>query len=258
FHKPHIPFLAPEKYFALYPKESLNFELDPATDWDDIPAIAQTSQFADYGFPPLGTDDLDRRRELAQAYYACISFMDAQLGIVIDALKTSGQWENTLIVFIGDNGYHLGEHFMWGKVHLFEESAKVPMLMRVPGMTKGTVQTGLVELIDIFPTLTELCDVPPPAHLQGRSIVPMLKDPSAPGKPWAYTVVKRKNLLGHAIRFENYRYTEWGSPEQNELYDLTNDPKERTNLAQNPEKNKLLKQAQALLTEVRANALITK
>lgn len=257
FQKPHIPFLAPASYFALYPKESIAFDLDPATDWDDIPEIAQTKQFADYGFPPKGTEDLDRRRELAQAYYACISLVDTQLGIVLDALRKSGQWDNTIIVFIGDNGYHLGEHFMWGKVHVFEESAKVPMLMRVPGVTKGAIHSGLVELIDIFPTLAELCSVTPPDHLQGRSIVPMLKDPAAPGKEYAYTVVRRKDTLGQAIRFGQYRYTEWGSPELNEFYDLDADPRERTNLAQNPEKAPLVKQAQALLEKVRASAQST-
>lgn len=257
FHKPHIPFLAPAKYFELYPKKSLVFDLDPAADWDDIPAVAQTKQFADYGFPPLGTEDLDRRREFTQAYYACISFIDAQLGVVLNALKKSGQWDNTIIVFIGDNGYHLGEHFMWGKVHLFEESAKIPMLMRAPGITKGDIHSGLIELVDIFPTLAELCSVAPPDHLQGRSIVPMLKDATAPGNTWAYTVVKRGNTLGQAIRFEHYRYTEWGSADLNELYDLAKDPRERTNLAKNPEKKPLLKQAQTLLNEARDKALNT-
>ena len=115
FHKPHIPFLAPDAYFKAYPKETLRFTLDPTNDWSDIPAIADTKQYLDYGFPAKGREDAARRREFTQAYYACISFVDAQLGIIIDALKQSGQWVSR-IVFIGDNDYDLGEHFMWGKV----------------------------------------------------------------------------------------------------------------------------------------------
>ena len=258
FHKPHIPFLAPDAYFALYPKKSLVFDLDSAKDWDDIPAIAQTKQFKDYGFPALGGEDLKRRQDFTQAYYACISFMDAQFGIILDALKKSGQWDNTIIVFIGDNGYMLGEHFMWGKVMLFEESAKVPMIVRVPGVTKGAVNSGLVELVDIFPTLAELCSVTPPGNLQGRSFVPMLRDPSAPGKDRAYTVVVRGKELGYAVRFGQYRYTEWGTPDQNELYDLTADPRERTNLARNPEKAAIVRQARGILETARAEATRTK
>ena len=224
FHKPHIPFLAPDAYFKAYPKESLRFTLDRTNDWNDIPATAETKQYLDYGFPAKGQENDARRREFTQAYYACISFVDAQLGIIIDALKQSGQWDNTIIVFIGDNGYHLGEHFMWGKVLLFEKSAKVPMLVRVPGLTKSKgIANGLVELVDIFPTLAELCSVTPPAHLQGLSIVPLIKDPAAVGKNYAYTVVKRGDKLGYAIRFDRWRYTEWITPEQSELYNLAAD-----------------------------------
>ena len=114
-----------------------------------IPAIAATKQYLDYGFPALGGENDQRRREFTQAYYACISFMDAQLGIILDALRRSGHWENTIIVFIGDNGYHLGEHFMWGKVLQFEESARVPMIVRAPGLTqRAAVTSGLVELVE--------------------------------------------------------------------------------------------------------------
>lgn len=254
FHKPHIPFLAPDSYFSLYPKESIHFDLDPKEDWGDIPKIAQYGQYKDYGFPEPGSEDLGRRQELAQAYYACISFMDAQLGIVLKALKESGQWDNTIIIFIGDNGYLLGEHFMWGKVMLFEESDKVPMIVRVPQITNGAKSEGLVELLDLFPTLTELCSVKPPSQLQGRSLVPMLKDPKAPGKARAYTVVTRNDQLGRAIRFDHWRYTEWGTPDQNELYDYNKDPRERTNLAKNPEYAPVVNQARAVLAETVKNA----
>jgi iduronate 2-sulfatase len=255
FQKPHIPFLAPDAYFKAYPKESLRFTLDPTNDWNDIPAIADTKQYLDYGFPAKGQENDARRREFAQAYYACISFIDTQLGIIMDALKQSGQWDNTIIVFIGDNGYHLGEHFMWGKVMLFEESAKVPMLVHVPGLTRNKgIANGLVELVDIFPTLAELCSVTPPANLQGRSIVPLIKDPAAVGKNYAYTVVRRSNELGYAIRFDRWRYTEWVTPEQCELYDLAADPREWTNLAGKPEHQDVVRRASKLLAELRQTA----
>jgi iduronate 2-sulfatase len=254
FQTPHIPFLAPDAYFAKYPLETLKLSRAPANDWDDIPAIAATNQYRDYGFPELGKEDDARRRGLMQAYYACISFVDSQLGLIIEALHKSGQWDNTIIVFIGDNGYHLGEHFMWGKVTLFEESARLPMIVRVPGMTKGASSKGLVELVDIFPTLSELCGVTPPANLQGRSFAALLKDPSAPGKDTAYTVVKRGEKLGRAIRFDRWRYTEWGSPELAELYDLEADPREFTNLVGNKSHSAELRRARELLAKAEQHA----
>jgi iduronate 2-sulfatase len=254
FHKPHIPFIAPDAYFAKYPVDSIKLSRAPANDWDDIPAIAATNQYLDYGFPQLGQEDDARRREFMQAYYACISFVDAQLGIIIEALQKSGQWDNTIIVFVGDHGYQLGEHFMWGKVLLFEESARMPMIVRVPGMTHGVSNSGLVEMVDIFPTLAELCGVTPPANLQGLSLVPMLKDPSVPGKEYAYTVVKRRDQLGLAIRFDHWRYTEWGSPAQAELYDLKSDPREFTNLVGKKEHAAVLDRARQILAKAQQHA----
>jgi arylsulfatase A-like enzyme len=145
---------------------------------------------------------------------------------------------------------------MWGSQLLFEESVKVPMIVRVPGVTKGEIHSGLVELVDLFPTLAELCSVTPPGNLQGSSFVHMLNDPDAPGKEFAYTVVRRGGNLGAAIRYDHYRYTEWGSPAQNELYDLTDDPHERINLAGKPECAPLVKKAGELLEKARINASV--
>jgi arylsulfatase A-like enzyme len=253
-HKPHIPFLAPNAYFDLYPKASLRLVNPPKNDWRDIPSIAATKQYLDYGFPELGEEDDAQRREFTQAYYACISFIDAQLGVVLDALRVSGEWDNTIIVFVGDHGYNLGEHFMWGKVLLFEESARVPMIVRVPGLARGAQARGLVEMLDLFPTLAELCSVKPPTHLQGRSFAPMLRDPSAPGKEWAYTVVRRGETLGTAIRFDRWRYTEWGKPELNELYDLEGDPREWTNLAKDAAHADTVRRASQLLARASKQA----
>ncbi|MCS7469996.1 sulfatase-like hydrolase/transferase [Stieleria sp. ICT_E10.1] len=149
-----------------------------------------------------------------QGYHACISFIDAQIGRVFNALKQSGQWRNTIIVLTSDHGYLLGEKFMWGKVMLFEQCDRVPLIIRVPDgigsvtTTPGTSSNGLVELIDLFPTLTELCEITPPTKLQGRSLVGMLKNPQSTGKEVAYTVVTRGQHLGKAIRTQRYHYTQ--------------------------------------------------
>jgi arylsulfatase A-like enzyme len=130
----------------------------------------------------------------------------------------------------------------------------MPFMVRVPGVTKGAMSKGLVEMVDIFPTLAELCGVAPPTNLQGRSLVPMLLDPSAPGKEYAYTVVKRRDSLGLAVRFGNWRYTEWGSPDQAELYDLNADPQEFTNLVGKNESADVLARARQVLAKAQAHA----
>ncbi len=257
--KPHIPFLAPHAYYNQYPKESLQYNLDPSDDWSDIPALAEVKGYKNWGFT-LGQENEPLRRDFTQAYHACISFIDAQLQLVFTALHESGQWENTIIVFTSDHGYHLGEHFLWGKVTLFQESARVPLMMRVPGITKpGTFHDGIVELVDLYPTLMALCHISPPSNLQGTSLVAQLKDPSLPGKDVAYTVVTRGNKMGRAIRFAHWRYTEWGSSEYAELYDLNEDPRELINLAKLPAFSTTVAQAHDLLIEThkRAGALAT-
>ena len=189
-----------------------------------------------------------------QAYHACISFIDAQIGMVLDALKQSGQWDDTIVVLTSDHGYLLGEKFMWGKVMLFETCDRVPLVIRVPGQTKpGSTSEGLVELVDLFPTLAELCDVTPPSELQGRSLTAMLRDPTSSGKDVVYTVVTRGKPLGKAIRTQRYRYTLWHTGE--ELYDLAVDPHEQTNLADSPKHAKTLKTMRKTLTSAEARAV---
>ncbi len=250
--KPHVPFLAPDKYFAMYPKESLEFTPASLEFWKKIPKIAQTKRYEGFGFE-FGVEDDDLRREYMQAYHACISFIDAQIGVVLDALKQSGEWDNTIVVLTSDHGYLLGEKFMWGKVMLFETCDRVPLVLRVPGQTKpGSSTEGLVELVDLFPTLVELCDVTPPSELQGRSLTPMLRDPAASGKAVVYTVVTRGEKLGKAIRTQRYRYTSWPSGE--ELYDLSVDLQEQINLANSSQHAKALETLRENLTSVEAKA----
>lgn len=252
-HKTHGPFLAPDKYFAMYPKADLQFTPASLEFWKTAPKIAQTKRYEGFGFE-FGVENDDLRREYMQAYHACISFIDAQIGIVLDALKESGQWDNTIVVLTSDHGYLLGEKFMWGKVMLFETCDRVPLVIRVPGQTKpGSTSQGLVELVDLFPTLAELCDVTPPSELQGQSLTAMLRDPASSGKEFVYTVVMRGDKLGKALRTQRHRYTWW--PTGEELYDLSKDPHEETNLARSPKHTETLESMRKKLTSAESIAI---
>ncbi len=255
-HKPHVPYLAPDKYFKMYPREKLEFTRASLAFWNHVPKIAQTNRYEAFGFE-FGVENDALRREYIQAYHACISFIDAQIGLVFDALQRSGHWDDTIVVLTSDHGYMLGEKFMWGKVMLFEQCDRVPLVIRVPGQTRsGSTSEGIVELVDLFPTLVELCDVPPPSELQGRSLVPMLRDPAATGKPVAYTVVSRGEKLGKAIRTDRWHYTQW--PVGEELYDLDQDPFEDTNLAKLTEHAETLQSMRSLLEKVELMAASAK
>jgi iduronate 2-sulfatase len=240
FFRPHTPYVSPKPYFDLYPTKEMPLVRGVKNDQADVPAAALASYRGRLNF----TDDL--RRQTVQAYHASISFLDAQVGKVIDALDRLGLADNTIIVFTSDHGYHMGEHGLWQKMSIFEESARVPLLIVAPGISKkGTVAKTPVGLIDLYPTLTELCDVKAPENLQGQSLVPMLKDTSTEGRGWAISQVTRndgvrekqerkgKRFFGYSLRTPRWRYTEWDEGrEGRELYDHDSDPKELTNLAE--------------------------
>jgi arylsulfatase A-like enzyme len=241
FFRPHTPYVSPKPYFDQYPKEKMPLVQGVAEDQKDIPRAALMSYKKEQD---KLTDDL--RREVKQAYFASVSFMDAQVGKVLDALARLGLRENTIVVFTSDHGYHLGEHGLWQKMSLFEESARVPLIIAAPGMSKpGSVVTTPVGLIDLPPTLTALCGLKAPEPLHGQSLVPMLKDSSATGRGWALTQVMRgggrnagdKRFFGYTLRTARWRYTEWDEGKQGrELYDHEADPNEITNLADDPAK----------------------
>ena len=249
--KPHVPFWAPKKYFDMYPREKLVTPPALVGDWEDIPALAMVKRFKAFGFE-LDKENYALRRAYTQAYHACVSFIDAQLGLLLSALKRNGRWEDTIIIFISDHGYHLGEHYMWGKVSLFEECARVPMILRGPGRTRGgTSASGLTELVDLYPTLCELCGITAPAHLQGESFTRLIDNPSEKGKETAYTVVSRGKTLGRSIRTVRWRYAEWGSSSEAELYDLEKDPAEHTNLGGKSQSSDQLEKMRLLLEKAR-------
>ena len=251
--KPHVPFLAPAKYFDLYSLDQITYEPDRQKLWDSLPRTAVSKRYEAFGFD-LGKENDQLRREYMQAYHACISFVDAQLKLVFDSLKNSGQWENTIIIFTSDHGYHLGDHFLWGKVTLFDIGAKVPFVVRAPGVTKpGTQSEAMVELIDIYPTLAALTGLTPPDHLQGSSLRPLLDHPERRGKKkYAYSVVTRGPNLGYALRNQRWRYGKW--PDGEELYNLTQDPQEKNNLAAKKGFGERLDEFRKLLEEKRKEA----
>lgn len=199
-----------------------------------MPSTAKSNRYGAFGFE-LGKEKNALRREYLQAYYACITFIDTQIGLVLDSLRDSGHWDNTIIVFTSDHGFHLGDHFLWGKVSLFDIGAKVPFMIRAPGLSKnGATSEAMVELIDLFPTLADLAGLEVPDHLQGYSLRSLLNEPEGLGqRDYAYSVVSRGKNLGYSLRDQKWRYGKW--PDGEELYDLTKDPNEKRNLAGNPE-----------------------
>ncbi len=251
FFRPHTPYVAPKvPYFGYYPAEKMPVVQNVAEDQADIPAAALMSYKKEQD---VLTDKL--RQECLQAYYASISFMDAQVGHVVNSLDRLGLADNTIIVMTSDHGYHMGEHGLWQKMSLFEGSARVPLLIVAPGVGKtGTIAESPVGLIDLYPTLTELCNVTAPNNLQGQSLVPMLKDPRHLGRGWTISQVSRrggdKQFLGYSLRTLRWRYTEWDEGRQGrELYDHDEDPAELTNLAVDPEHATTMKQLSQTLHE---------
>ena len=245
FHKPHDPFIAPKKYFDLYPVDSIRLPRDPADREADLPLAISGSWKAEFD---KFTDR--ERREFKRAYYAGTSFMDAQLGKVLDALSRLHLWDNTIVVLLGDHGYHLGERGWWNKNTVFELSARSPLIVWAPGMrAAGQPCSRLVEFVDLYPTLAELCGLRPPGNLEGRSAVPLLADPARPWKKAAYTQVNRgRGGHGRSVRTERWRYIEWdGGKEGVELYDERQDPGEWHNLAADEACADTVKELSALL-----------
>ena len=256
FYRPHTPYVAPESYFEGYPQPDMPLAAGWEEDQQDLPADALGSHKQDHD---LLTDDL--RRQAIQAYFASISFMDAQVGRVLDALEELGLAENTIVVFTSDHGYHLGEHGLWQKMSLFEQSARVPLIISAPGLdTAGGVAESPVGLIDVYPTLTQLCGVSAPDNLQGQSLSSMLDDPDAEGRGWALSQVTRgprnDRRMGYTLRTSGWRYTEWDEGRHGrELYDHQADPLEQSNLADDPAQADRIAELSAILREAAADSL---
>lgn len=249
FYRPHTPYVAPKPYFDRYDQAKMPVVQGVEQDVQDLPADALGSHKKDH---ELLTDKL--RREAIQAYYASTTFMDAQVGAVLDALDETGLADNTIVVFTSDHGYHLGEHGLWQKMSLFEQSARVPMIIAAPGIQGGKVAQTPVGLIDLYPTLTELCGVTAPANLQGQSLVEVMKDTTLPGRGWSLSQVTRGPVSnrrhGYSIRTQRWRYTRWNNGDNgHELYDHSGDSAEQANLADSPDHKAIVTKLNTLLDE---------
>ena len=256
FYKPHLPLQAPKKYYELY-KET-NFSLPASSDSPDaVPAIASgrsepIREFQD--IPNSGPLPDEKMLDVIRAYAASVSYIDAQIGRVLSQLDALNLTERTVIVFAGDHGFHLGEHGKWRKKTLFEVSLHSPLIISVPGQTHQGIGTdALVELVDIYPTLCDTCQLSTPSQLEGLSLMPVIRQPTRPWKMATFS----KLLNGRSMRTAQYRYTEWGNDGRlgRELYNYYADPDETANIADLPENEKLVKDLSEQLHAGWQNAL---
>jgi arylsulfatase A-like enzyme len=243
FHKPHLPFAAPSRYWDLHPPEAVALASNPYAP-EGAPAVAlhEWRELRAYlGVPQKGPLSEDLSRELIRGYRACVSYVDAQVGRVLDALEANGLADETLVVLFGDHGYYLGEHGLWAKMGLFDDAMAVPLIVRAPGGPAGRATDALVELVDLYPTLAELCGLPLPDHLEGTSFAPLVTDdPARPWKRAAFGVHTHGTTLGQTLRTPRYRLNRWSvgagapgtpsAPETFELYDHRVDPGENRNM----------------------------
>jgi iduronate 2-sulfatase len=239
FVKPHLPFCAPKKYWDLYDPAALELP-ERTTPPDGAPPFAPTSwgelrQYRD--MPQEGPLTDEQARRLIHGYHAALSYMDAQLGRVLDALDETGLARNTIVVLWGDHGWHLGDHGMWCKHTNYEQAARIPLIVAAPGGMAGVKTASLAESVDLYPTLCELAGLSAPEGLDGASFAPVLQDPAAATKDFIVHVYPRGKRIGRAVRTERYRLVEWkvpGEPADSaelELYDYQADPGETKNLA---------------------------
>lgn len=232
FYRPHCPYVAPKRYFDLYPLDAIHM---PAVSRDQLSLVPEAALSSTRPWPWLGASE-QQARETLQAYHATISFVDAQVGLLLDALDRLKLRDKTVVVFWSDHGYHVGEHGLWKKQSLFEGSARVPLIISAPGQKgKGQVSPRTVELIDLYPTLADLAGLKPPANLHGESVRALLDNPRQAWDHPAYTQVWRGSFPGHSVRTERWRYTEWDNGQKGrQLYDYQTDPQELHNLADDP------------------------
>jgi uncharacterized sulfatase len=248
FYKPHCPWISPSKFFNMYSFSRMTLPLINEATRNAYPpeALASTNPWPYFGITP------SQALDCKLAYYAAISFVDTQVGKLLDALDSLGLADNTIVVFWSDHGYHLGEHGLWFKQSCFEESAKSPFIISVPGLkSAGSVCRRTVELVDIYPTLADITGLKAPEGLEGYSLAGLLKNPKSKWEHPAYTQVQRGKIPGHSVRTEKWRYTEWNFGQAGaELYDEVNDPKELNNLASDPKYASIVTEMKKLLKVV--------
>lgn len=235
FVRPHVPFVAPKKYFEPFPHGSIALPEKIENDQADIPKLGinyKTSQNTKMS--------IEQQKKAVSGYYASVTYMDAQVGRVLDALEKEGLEDNTIVIFTSDHGYHLGEHDFWSKVGLMDESSKVPLIIKVPGQKPGRCNS-FVELIDLYPTVASLCGLKIPKHVQGKNITKLLEDPTQKVRDAAFCVNHKKSFL---LRTDKWAFIQHGEDASLglQLYDMQKDPKQYTNLADQPEYKAIIDQ----------------
>ncbi len=247
FVRPHVPFVAPKKYYQSFPYDSMKLPEKLAGDWDDIPAAG-----INYKTSKNMKMDLEQQRKAVGGYYASVSYMDAQVGKVMKALEESGVADRTIVIFTSDHGYHLGEHDFWAKVSLHDESARVPLIISVPGK-QPAVCDSLVELLDLYPTMANLCGFKAPVRLQGKDISRLLDNPDNAVRDAAFSV----NGKGYLLRTAEWAYMRYGANGNNgeELFDMVNDPKQYTNLVGKDKYQQKLESLRTAMDEKLASVL---
>ncbi len=231
FYRPHVPMYAPKKWFDLYPIESVELPDHLEDDLADVPEYGQDLSWSAVAPRHRWIVEHDEWRHAVQSYLACVSFVDAQVGVVLDALDASGQRDNTIVVVWSDHGFHLGTKERWGKRSLWEASTKVVLMISAPGFSAGTRCSRPVGLIDLYPTLVELCGLPPVTGLEGNSLAPLLRDPSV---AWPYAALTTFGQHNHSIRTDDWRYIVYADGSE-ELYDHRSDRNEFKNRVGDPE-----------------------
>jgi len=241
--RPHVPLVAPAKFFTPYPALQMILPKQVEGDWDDIPkrGISKNSKRS-------GLNTQLKKKKVLQAYYAAVTYMDAQVGKIIRAVEQSGLRKKTIIVFTADHGYHLGEHEFWQKMSLHDESTRIPLIVSVPGKTPA-VTPALSQQIDIYPTLSELCGLNIPPHVQGKSLVKAMNTPTHRVHESVYCLRGRND---HLLRTNRWAFIRYRTGDV-ELYDMQNDPKQFTNLARKKEYTKTVEELQKLLDRKLSN-----
>ena len=243
FYKPHLPHNSPQKYWDMFPAEKVGMpdNFHPPENVDPTICIHKSEELTGHYYWPSGLGNISQAEAIRQrrAYYAAVAYVDAQIGKLLDQLRRLDAAGNTIVVLWSDHGWQLGEHQMFSKHSNYEVAANSPLIVKIPGMAAPGVPTdSIVEAVDIFPTLADLCGLSIPEGLAGRSVRPTVENPIAPGKAAAYsTHVGGRGFAGHTIRTDRHRLVRWinGSGEVGlvELYDHQNDPEENVNIAQN-------------------------
>lgn len=253
FFNPHCPYVAPKKYFDLYDIADITMpDLEEAeADLADVPPMALQRDIKNWPYYFKGISVAEAKQSKL-AYYASVSFVDAQVGRLLDSLEANDLMDNTVIVFWSDHGYFLGEKGLWLKRKAFERAARVPLIIRAPDGAAGAVCAATVELVDLYPTLVDLAGFDPPSDLDGVSLRPLLEDPTADWlRPAITQVYFSPDAVGYSLRNERWRYTEWNAGEAGrELYDHDADPEEITNLADSPEHSERVDDLSAQLREL--------